>query len=242
MVEEDSIRELAQFLLPSQRLDVRCTAVEYVLGLSDSEGGREAIKKAEKVLERTFGLISDPSEVISKRAHLVLVNLSCFATFEEDLAKFLPQICHFLQDPKWLHADKLCSILANVSRSESGARKVFDSISEGTVHKDLDSSLTVPTLYELVDIFDRRESFNNQATFHHLGSVFLNLSQLSEARKMFLDRSKCLLPRLLPYTQFQDSIIRRGGVVGLCKNLCFEIGEGSLAVNLFCFLILFQYQ
>ena len=221
---ENSIRELAEFLLPSQRLDVRCTAVEYVLGLSDSEGGREAIRKAENVLERTFDLISDPNEVIAKRAHLVLVNVSSCADFEEKLVKFLPQICHCLQDPKWLHSDKLCSILANISRSGSGAKKVMETLRSGGAVQEDSLSLTVPTLYELVDIFDRRETFNSQAKFHHLGSVFLNLSQLGEARKMFLDRSKCLLPRLLPYTQFQDSIIRRGGVVGLCKNLCFEIG------------------
>ncbi len=221
---EESMKELAQFLLPRERLDVRCTALEYVLGLSDSKEGRDAIKKTEYLLDRVFDHIEDSNDVISKRAHLILVNLSCSESFEGDLIKYLPPICHHLQDPNWLHADKLCSVLANLSRTESGAKKVIKAIQGGDLHRDTSSSLSIPTLYQLVDIFDRRESFNSHANFHHLGSLFLNLSQLDEARKVFLDRSKCLLPRLLPYTQFQESHLRRGGIVGLCKNLCFEVG------------------
>jgi len=75
-----------------------------------------------------------------------------------------------------------------------------------------------------VDIFDRK-GFNPNADFHYLATVFLNMSQSFAGRELFLDRKLCLIPRLLPYTQYQGSSVRRGGVVGLLKNLCFEIGE-----------------
>ena len=218
------MQELAQFLLARERLDIKCTALEYVLGLSDSENGRKMIKNTPAVLDRTVDLIADSNEVISKRAHLVLVNLSCHQNFECDLVKFLPQFCHYLQDPKWVHADKLCSVLSNISRTESGSKRLLETLNRGQLHEDSGPPLSTPSLYQLVDIFDRRESFNSHAKFHNLASLFLNLSQLAEARKIFLDRSKCLLPRLLPYTQYQDSLIRRGGIIGLCKNLCFEVG------------------
>lgn len=224
--------ELVSFLLPRERLDVKCTALEYILGLSDSEDGRDLIKNSQDVVDRILGLMTDQDEIISKKAHLVIVNLSSDQNLENDLVRFVPQFWHHLQDPKWLHADKLCTILSNISRTMTGAVSLMK-----TLTKDLQSNLgdniqfTTPTLYQLVDMFDRRESFNSHAKFHYLASMFLNLSQLAEARLLFLDHSKCLLPRLLPYTQFQDSCIRRGGIVGLCKNLCFEVGQSILVYS-----------
>lgn len=35
---------------------------------------------------------------------------------------------------------------------------------------------------------------------------------------------RCVIQRLLPYTQYEESSTRRGGVVGTLRNCCFDHG------------------
>ncbi|NXV93497.1 HGH1 protein, partial [Calonectris borealis] len=58
-----------------------------------------------------------------------------------------------------------------------------------------------------------------------LGPLLCNLSQLPEGRRGLLDRSRCSVQRLLPFTQYTDSAVHRRGVVGALRNCCFEYGE-----------------
>lgn len=218
--------ELLSFLSLDARLDVKCTALEYVLGLTGSESGRKWIKSNKDVVGRLMDLLSDRDEIISRDAHLALVNLSADQELADCLLSSIPRLLHHVQDPQWTHADELCTVLSNLSRSEAGAQGLFKVLraTENGGGENGDAKQAVgTTLYHLVDIFDRWKSFNKHANFHHMASIFLNLSQIQEARWLFLDQSKCILPKLLPYTHFNGSLIRRGGIAGLVKNLCFEI-------------------
>ncbi|NXF41671.1 HGH1 protein, partial [Nyctibius bracteatus] len=58
-----------------------------------------------------------------------------------------------------------------------------------------------------------------------LGPLLCNLSQLPEGRRGLLDRSRCSVQRLLPFTQYEDSVVHRRGIVGALRNCCFEYGE-----------------
>ncbi|NXL69057.1 HGH1 protein, partial [Chordeiles acutipennis] len=58
-----------------------------------------------------------------------------------------------------------------------------------------------------------------------LGPLLCNLSQLPEGRRALLDRSRCSVQRLLPFTQHKDSVEHRRGVVGALRNCCFQYGE-----------------
>lgn len=40
-----------------------------------------------------------------------------------------------------------------------------------------------------------------------------------------MDENYCILPYLLPFTEFSESTIRRRGVIGTLKNCCFEIDK-----------------
>jgi hypothetical protein len=214
------VLELLTFLSLETRLDLKCTALEYVLGLTDSQAGKEWIKHNKDVVGKLLNLLEDQNEVISKDAHLAIVNLSSDQEIVMDC--LLGSITHFLRfmhNPQWMHADKLCTILSNISRYEPGALRLFKVLTEA------ETSPSNVTFYQMVDIFDQWKSYNQQANFHHLAGVFLNLSQIHEARQLFLDKTKCILPKLLPYTQFDGSHIRRGGIAGLLKNLCFEVGN-----------------
>ena len=205
-------------------MDVKCNALEFVLGLSNSKDGRDLIKNSPDLLDRILVLLADQNEVISKKAHFVIVNLSSNASFEKDLMRFIPEFLHHLLNPQWVHADKLCAVISNLSRSTTGAERLLHILTKGKHSDQENRPFSTSTLYQLVDIFCRQTTSNSKVEFDHLASVFLNLSQLTEARLMFLDRSKCILLQLLPYMRFMDSCIRRGGIVGLCKNLCFEAG------------------
>lgn len=216
--------ELLSFLSPNARLDVKCTALEYFLGLTGSEDGKKWVKSISNtdIFVKLLNLLNDPNEIISKNAHLVFVNLSADQEIAEHLLKCVSQFLCYLQDPQWKHTDKLCTVLSNVSRGKKGAHFLFKILTDTDTDKEVTSSIT---LYQIVDIFNQWRSYNEHANMHHLAGVFLNLSQIREARLLFLDKSKCILPKLLPYTHFTNSSIRRGAIAGLIKNLCFEVGQ-----------------
>ena len=66
-------------------------------------------------------------------------------------------------------------------------------------------------------------SFNKKnQNLHYLASVFSNLSQTSKFRQLTASSTTRILPRLLPFISHETSIIRRGGIVGLLKNICFD--------------------
>lgn len=230
MTEE--LHELLSFMSLNSRLDLKSTALTYILGLTGSEGGRSLIKSNPSVVKLLLELTSDAQPVIAKDANLVLLNLSS----SEDVAEMMldldtiPKLLLLLVDPKYPHSDAVCMTLSNLTQSEKGSGLFATVMSSEHAHTTEPSAAApatmsgVPTLYQLVDIFDRK-GFNKHANFHYLATVFLNITQVSVARQLFLDRKKCILPRLFPYTQFYDSEIRRGGVVGLLRNLCFEVGQ-----------------
>ncbi|KFO30635.1 Protein FAM203A [Fukomys damarensis] len=64
--------------------------------------------------------------------------------------------------------------------------------------------------------------YNARAPLHYLGPLLSNLSQQPAARAYLLDPDRCVIQRLLPLTQYSDSSLRRGGVVGTLRNCCFE--------------------
>lgn len=37
-----------------------------------------------------------------------------------------------------------------------------------------------------------------------------------------MDADLCPLQRLLPFTEYSDSVIRRGGIIGTIRNCCFD--------------------
>lgn len=220
------LEELLSFLTGGARLDVKCTALEYVVGLTGSPDGRQWIKSNKDILKSLFELLTDQNEIISKDAHLAIVNLSADTSILECLVNYLPQLLCYLKQPQWMHADMLCTILSNLSRSSKGAELLFKVLMDAEAGEN-PGGADWTTFYQLVDIFDQWKSYNKDANFHYLSSVFLNLSQVKAARQLFLDQSKCILPKLFSYTQFPDSHIRRGGIVGLLRNICFEVGKSE---------------
>lgn len=54
------------------------------------------------------------------------------------------------------------------------------------------------------------------------GPILSNISQVAESRELFCKTDSGLLNRLIPFVKYDDSIVRRGGIIGLIRNICFD--------------------
>lgn len=77
-------------------------------------------------------------------------------------------------------------------------------------------------LDRLVAIFTKIDFNKHNQNLNYLAAFFSNLSQTSTFRNLVAKSETRLLPRLLPFIYHETSLIRRGGIVGLLKNICFD--------------------
>lgn len=212
MLSDTEAAELLSFLTPSTRPDVKSQATEYILGLSGHRDGCRLLRSKPDLLTALFALTSDPSVAIVKDCYHIVINLSADETLHQVLVtdiKILPVLLKNLTDPDYLFSDQICTILSNLSRHEKTCRTVFRVLQEEV------------GLAKLVEIFCT-EGYNKKAKLHYLGPLLSNLTQLQEARNYILDKNRCVVQRLLPFTQYQASAVRRGGVIGTLRNCCFD--------------------
>ncbi|XP_026163883.1 protein HGH1 homolog [Mastacembelus armatus] len=212
MLSESEAAELLSFLSPSTRPDVKAGATEFILGLSGHRDGCRYLHSKPELLVATFVLTSDPSVAIVKDCYHIFINLSADETLHQVLltdVKVLPVLLKNLVDPEYLFSDQICTILSNLTRHEKTCKMVFKVLQEEV------------GLAQLVEIFCT-DGYNKSAKLHYLGPLLSNLTQLPEARNYMMDKERCVVQRLLPFTQYQASAVRRGGVIGTLRNCCFD--------------------
>lgn len=213
MLSDSEAKELLSFLTLEMRPDVKGHATEYILGLTGNRDGCRYLQSKPDFLKALVTLTSDVSIAIVKDCYHALINLSADETLHQPLVKetnILPTLLKHLLDPEYVFADRICTILSNLTRHERTCRDVFKTLQEQNIG-----------LAKLVEIFCQ-EGFNQKASLHYLGPLLSNLTQLPEARQFILDKERCVIQRLLPYTQYEQSTTRRGGVVGTLRNCCFD--------------------
>lgn len=232
MLSDSEAAELLSFLTPSTRPDVKGHATEYLLGLSGHRDGCRFLHSKPDLLAALFALTSDPSVAIVKDCYHIFINLSADETLHKVLVtdvQVLPALLKNLMDPDYLFSDQICTILSNLTRHEKTCKTVFKVLQEDV------------GLAQLVEIFCT-EGYNKRAKLHYLGPLLSNLTQLPDARNYMLDKDRCVVQRLLPYTQYQASAVRRGGVIGTLRNCCFDHAHHdwllSDAVDILPFLLL----
>lgn len=208
------MKELLPFLDLNARPDVKGQATGYLLGLSGDREGRRLVGRQPALLRALLALTSDRSIAVVKDCYHTLVNLSADETLHRPLlaeSHFLPALLRNLVDPGYMFSDRVCTILTNLSRHEPSCKAVFEAVQnqEGM------------GLARLVEVFCT-EGFNRNSSLHYLGPLLANLTQLPETRRFVLDKDRCVVQRLLPYTQYEASTIRRGGVIGTLRNCCFD--------------------
>lgn len=104
------------------------------------------------------------------------------------------------------------SVLSNLTRSEQMAEKV--------IHNLLEIDETI--FEKLVATFTKVDFNKTGQNLNYMAAVFSNLSQTSTFRKLISQSETRLIQRLLPFIHHDTSMIRRGGIVGLLKNICFD--------------------
>ncbi|XP_027308639.3 protein HGH1 homolog isoform X1 [Anas platyrhynchos] len=202
MAMAEALRDLAALLGPEAgpgpgAAAARAGAAEAALSLSGSAEGRRLLAAHPAVLEALLGLAAGPRPCPA--AGRCLLNVAAEPQARGPLLAALPALLGLLP------AGPACGALANLCRDPSGARRVLRGLEESG--RGLE-----PLLGALGEPRPPPE----------LGPLLCNLSQVPEGRRALLDRSRCSLQRLLPFTQYRDSVGHRRGIVGALRNCCFE--------------------
>nr|CAG4637150.1 EOG090X08WK [Ceriodaphnia reticulata]SVE73038.1 EOG090X08WK [Ceriodaphnia reticulata] len=206
------MEELSQFLTLETRLDVKALALQQTLGLTGTAEGRHLLIETSSVFRNLCQLLNDSQKSVATDASLALINLSA----DEDIipaltaegTEVIENMLKIIRNPEHDLADPACMVLSNITRTKKGSEVVFQKMADG--------------LDNYIDIFCQEKYNKKGARLHYLAAVFSNLSQIPAMREFIIGPTKSCLQRLVSFTDYKDSVVRRGGVLGLIKNCCFE--------------------
>lgn len=209
--------ELLPFLAPGARADLQAAAVQHVLALTGTGSGRALLAGQAALLRALVELAVAPTPGPSRDASRALVNLAADPSLHPPLLAADPELparlLRCVLNPQWPWAEEASAVLANLSREPAPCAALMEKLMAAEPERlgleRLVQALCVP-------------NYNAAAPLHYLGPLLSNLSQQAEVRAFLLDPDRCVVQRLLPLTQYTDSSVRRGGVVGTLRNCCFE--------------------
>ncbi|XP_065520255.1 protein HGH1 homolog [Lathamus discolor] len=214
--EAEAAAALAALLGPAAAAAARAGAAEAALALSGSAAGRRLLAGQPSLLTALLALAAGPGAGPALAARRCLLNVSAEPAARGALLPALPALLPLVP------AGPVCGLLANLSREPGAARAVLRAL--GPRWDALLRALAQPRPPP------------------ELGPLLCNLSQVPEGRRRLLDRSRCAVQRLLPFTQYRDSVEHRRGIVGALRNCCFEHEHHewllSEAVDILPFLLL----
>jgi len=221
LVESD----IAPFLLPTAREDLRAIAVQYFLGLTGNESGRRYIADNTDHLQQLISILDDDQAAIAKDAFLAIVNLSA----ESDIAcriiklstaeKLLDRLLTAALYDGRVEPNIACMALSNLSRLESSASVIAEYIV-----KEHEPHVGVKCI---VDVLCRSDLEGRD----YLAPFLSNLTQVSSIRKILLDHDRVVFQRILPLINYTKSVTRRGGIVATVRNCCFETGMNVIRTS-----------
>lgn len=216
---EAEAAELLPFLAPGARTDLQEAAARHVLALTGSGPGRTLLAGQAALLRALVELAAAPAPVPARDAARALVNLAADPSLHESLLAAAPGLPARLLgralDPQWPWAEEAAAVLANLSREPAPCAALMEALAAA---EPGEAGLGLERLVRALCT----PGYNARAPLHYLGPVLSNLSQRPAARAFLLDPHRCVVQRLLPLTQYPDSTVRRGGVVGTLRNCCFE--------------------
>ncbi|KAG9292621.1 hypothetical protein G9A89_006993 [Geosiphon pyriformis] len=222
---EEQLQELLGFL-HDRNPDVRRVALSHLLGYTTKSSQLQHIfKKNNKQPTRDLKILCMDNPLIAHDAFLALINLSEDNEIRKELDDegFLRFLVSIICNPISILADLGCMLLSNLTKNEQISNRMltlsFPSSNQATLTGTLD---------QLIDVFEKgvNKTFNKDAEFHFLASVFANITILPPGRNFFLTNSPVdnqpPITKLIIFTE-HPNIIRRGGVISCIKNCCFSI-------------------
>jgi hypothetical protein len=121
-------------------------------------------------------------------------------------------IAKYVLDANSQLSDPMLSVLCNITRSELLIEQVINTLLE------IDNTI----FDRLVGVFAKVDFNQKNQHLNYLAAAFSNFSQSSTFRNLVASSQTRLLQRLLPFINHESSVIRRGGITGLLKNICFD--------------------
>ncbi|XP_054743106.1 protein HGH1 homolog [Anastrepha obliqua] len=225
-----TLKELVTFMHPTQRLDLKAVALTHVLSLTGSEDGKKAILTLDDVLIALFNLTHDDNHTVAKDAVLSLINLSAeevgaVKVFEtaKSLTPAFPLVSEAIKqitEEKSKLADPWSMVLSNLTRSEKLVEDII-----------IELELNNKTLPNLLKAFTKLDYNKEKAKLHYLAPIFCNLTQSGRGRELACNAKYDFLEKILPFASYEDSIVRRGGTIGILKNICFDPMYHSIILN-----------
>ncbi|KAG5324687.1 HGH1 protein, partial [Acromyrmex heyeri] len=230
----ESLQEISEYLSPNTRFDVKVCALNHVLRITATTDGRELLLKLPEMLIQLVTFIQDSCAAISKCAAQILVNItgdesgtnamliiseSSNSTeinksdlVTQEPSQNLIKVClRAIMDKSSIMADLCCMILSNMTRPFHLIDRMITLIEQSGYSWD-----------EILSVFTAKQYNIKGDKLHYLGPVFSNLSRSPHIRRYLMDRHRCVIQRILPFTEYSDSLIRRGGIVGTLKNCTFD--------------------
>ncbi|XP_053681390.1 protein HGH1 homolog [Anopheles nili] len=210
----EALEEIVPFLSKTARLDLRVVSVSHVLGLTGSVDGIALLVQNETLLTNLLDLTNEES--VAKDAVLCFVNITAEETgatvvVDKLLDRLVPLAYHAVLDENSKLSDAWCMVLCNITRPEQLVETVVERL------------LAIEYCLEKLTTCFTRVNYNKQKChLNYLGPLFSNVSQSKLGRDVFCCGKAGLLGRLLPFVHHEGSIVRRGGAVGLLKNVCFD--------------------
>jgi hypothetical protein len=224
----ETLNELVQFLQPSTRLDVKSLALHTVLSMTGNFESRLLLLNHQKlitsVIELAFSEVEQKS--VNKDAFFTFINLSADELDSKVLIDKHPDLVKRLVDyvlnEKSKFADTACAILSNLSRGKRNSEIIFNKyfLEEKNEQNNNDSVKNYVNFEKLLKVFCT-ENFNQSNKLDYLAPFICNLTQIETVRNTILG-DKLIIQRLLPYTTYERSTLRRGGIIGTIKNCCFN--------------------
>jgi hypothetical protein len=235
----EALNELVDFLKPETRLDVKTLALHHVLSMTGNFESRKLLLSHPKAISYVIILAfkKDEQKSIAKDAFFTLINLSADEIDAGVLIQKNPALVRllidYIMDADSKFADTACAVLSNMSRGRRNSEAIFVKYFEPASNDSNNNTTseekpTTPVkstinLDKLLQVFCT-EDFNKTNNLDYLAPFICNLTQLESVRSSILNDS-LLMMRLLPFTTYKRSMIRRGGIMGSIKNLCFNYGD-----------------
>ncbi|XP_018348837.1 PREDICTED: protein HGH1 homolog isoform X1 [Trachymyrmex septentrionalis] len=230
----ESLQEISKYLSPNTRFDVKICALNHVLRVTATTDGRELLLKLPEILIQLVTFVQDSCAAISKCAAQILVNItgdesgtnamliiseSSNSTeinksdlVTQEFSQNLIKVClRAVTDKSSVIADLCCMILSNMTRPFHLIDRMITLIEQSGYSWD-----------EILSVFTAKQYNTKGNKLHYLGPIFSNLSRSPRIRRYFMDRNRCVIQLILPFTEYSDSLIRRGGIVGTLKNCTFD--------------------
>jgi len=226
---EGALQEILPFLKWHSPFEYKNQVLEHLLGMTGTSDGVSQLSKHLEVNKTLIQLVlEDRSRDIKENALKILVNLTTLSLTKPILLEltkkeYIDALLTMILDKTFVAANYSAMLLSHLTKESDDCQLVFALMNQNNNF----------SMKAMLDAFCDLK-YNENCELHHIGSVVANLTLLKEARLMLLDKEGDIIQRLLPFTQFEQSTVRRYAVAAIIKNCLFETG-----MNLFFFFSFF---